>query len=152
MVDRRCPRGTIATLARDKGHVKDIQGMMRHSRLATTTEVYMQSLEDGVRSTVNSIHDELSGTGTGGRKATTKHSMSVRGRQEVAGKAADNATKLLQRPIFAKPVRGVILEFATKMRQSRGTEVSKLLRCLVDLVGIEPTTSSMPLGLTLVSY
>ncbi len=55
-------RRTIATLAKDKGHVKDIQGMMRHSRLATTTEVYMQSLEDGVRTTVNSIHDELSGT------------------------------------------------------------------------------------------
>jgi integrase len=54
-------RRTIATLAKDKGHIKDIQGMMRHSRLATTTEVYMQSLEDGVRTTVNSIYDELSG-------------------------------------------------------------------------------------------
>jgi integrase len=43
-------RRTIATLAKDKGYVKDIQGMMRHSRLATTTEVYMRSLEDGVRS------------------------------------------------------------------------------------------------------
>jgi integrase len=53
-------RRTIATLAKNKGHIKDIQGMMRHSRLATTTEVYMQSLEDGVRSTVNSIYDELS--------------------------------------------------------------------------------------------
>lgn len=53
---------TIATLAKDKGHVKDIQGMMRHSRLATTMEVYMQSLEDGVRTTVNLIHDELRGT------------------------------------------------------------------------------------------
>src|SRR6185437_3952732 len=58
---------TIATLAKDKGHVKDIQGMMRHSRLATTTEVYMQSLESGVRSTIDSIHHELRGTGTRGR-------------------------------------------------------------------------------------
>jgi len=28
-------RRTIATLAKDKGHVKDIQGMLRHSRVAT---------------------------------------------------------------------------------------------------------------------
>ena len=40
-------RRTMATLAKDMGHVKDIQGMMRHSRLATTTDVYMQSLEEG---------------------------------------------------------------------------------------------------------
>jgi hypothetical protein len=39
--------------------------MLHHSRVATTTDVYMQSLEDGVRSTVNSIYDELSSTGTG---------------------------------------------------------------------------------------
>ena len=32
-------RRTIATLAKDKGHVKDIQGMLRHTRLATTTDV-----------------------------------------------------------------------------------------------------------------
>jgi len=112
-------RRTIATLAKDKGHVKDIQGMMRHSKLATTTDVYMQSLEDGVRSTVNSIHDELCGTGTGGAKPTAKHSMSDRGRQQIAAKAAGSATKLLQRAGSAKPVRGVILEFATRMRQSR---------------------------------
>ena len=31
-------RRTIATLAKDKGHVKDIQGMLCHSRVATTTE------------------------------------------------------------------------------------------------------------------
>jgi hypothetical protein len=33
-------RRTIATLAKDDGHVKDIQGMMRHSRVATTTDGY----------------------------------------------------------------------------------------------------------------
>ena len=35
-------RRTIATLAQKKGTVKDVQGMMRHSRTATTTDVYMQ--------------------------------------------------------------------------------------------------------------
>jgi len=52
-------RRTIATLARKKGDVKDVQGVMRHSRTATTTDVYMQQLPEGVRVTVNSIHQEL---------------------------------------------------------------------------------------------
>jgi integrase len=52
-------RRTIATLARKKGDVKDVQGVMRHSRTATTTDVYMQQLPEGVRATVNSIHQEL---------------------------------------------------------------------------------------------
>jgi len=32
-------RRTIATLAQSKGTVKDAQGMMRHSRTVTTTDV-----------------------------------------------------------------------------------------------------------------
>jgi integrase len=55
-------RRTIATLAQRKGTVKDVQGMMRHSRVATTTDVYMQELPEGVRATVDSIHRELNGT------------------------------------------------------------------------------------------
>jgi hypothetical protein len=31
---------TIATLGQKKGTPKDIQGLLRHSRLATTTDVY----------------------------------------------------------------------------------------------------------------
>jgi integrase len=55
-------RRTMATLAQRKGTVKDVQGMMRHSRVATTTDVYMQELPEGVRATVDSIHDELHAT------------------------------------------------------------------------------------------
>jgi integrase len=55
-------RRTIATLAQKKGTVKDVQGMMRHSRVATTTDVYMQEMPEGVRATVDSIHRELQGT------------------------------------------------------------------------------------------
>jgi integrase len=111
-------RRTMATLAKDKGHVKDIQCMMRHSRLATTTDVYMQSLEDGVRSTVNSIYDELSGTGSWGSKssATVRHCHAGR-KQNDAIIAPARETSDTQ-----KPVRGVVLEFATRMRQSRGRE------------------------------
>ncbi len=112
-------RRTIATLAKDKGHVKDIQGMMRHSRLATTTEVYMQSLEDGVRTTVNSIHDELSGTGTSGSKSRPNRAN----REHRAAMTPGRETPAHQKPVQStKPVRGVVLEFATRMRQSRGRE------------------------------
>jgi hypothetical protein len=52
-------RRTIATLAQKKRTVKDVQGVMRHSRVATTTDVYMQELPEGVRATVDSIHNEL---------------------------------------------------------------------------------------------
>jgi hypothetical protein len=52
-------RRTIATLAQKKGTVKDVQGLMRHSRTATTTDVYMQEIPESVQSTVNSIHREL---------------------------------------------------------------------------------------------
>jgi hypothetical protein len=55
---------SIATLAQRKGTVKDVQGILRHSRTATTTDVYMQELPGGVQATVNSILKELK-TGTG---------------------------------------------------------------------------------------
>jgi hypothetical protein len=45
-------RRTIATLGKTKGHVRDIQGMMRHSKASTTTDVYMQSLEPEVRTAI----------------------------------------------------------------------------------------------------
>lgn len=42
-----------------KGTVKDVQGLLRHSRTATTTDVYMQELPEGVAATVNEINREL---------------------------------------------------------------------------------------------
>jgi integrase len=52
-------RRTIATLAQKKGTVKDVQGILRHSRTATTTDVYMQEIPESVQAAVNSIHSEL---------------------------------------------------------------------------------------------
>lgn len=118
-------RRTIATLAKDKGHVKDIQGMMRHSRLATTTEVYMQSLEEGVRSTVNSIYDELNDTGTFGSGPGRKSRVIAQRVDQPsvlmnsAGEAITMHSEEQKQGPSAQPVRGVILEFATRMRQSR---------------------------------
>ena len=72
-------RRTVATLARKKGDIKDVQGVLRHSRTATTTDVYMQELPEGVRATVNSIHQELTrkggGTGDGGPEPSKPSAM-----------------------------------------------------------------------------
>jgi integrase len=51
-------RRTIATLA--EGHVKGVQGMLRHSTVQTTQNVYMQILQPRVRETVDAVHEELS--------------------------------------------------------------------------------------------
>ena len=109
-------RRTIATLGKTKGHVKDIQGMMRHSKASTTTDVYMQSLEPEVRTAINSIYTELTGKGTAGPDPQTSRSASANAMERSIVSREGSEGRL-------KPVRGVVLEFATKMRQSRGREV-----------------------------
>ena len=52
-------RRTIATLGQKKGTPKDIQGVLRHSRLSTTTDVYMQEIPESVKTTVGAINKEL---------------------------------------------------------------------------------------------
>jgi integrase len=96
-------RRTIATLAQNKGTVKDVQGIMRHSRTATTTDVYMQELPEGVRAAINSIHTELKSG-----KRTQKTAAVVSERRGKKG---------------PKPADIAVLGFATKMRQGRGREV-----------------------------
>lgn len=119
-------RRTIATLGKTKGHVKDIQGIMRHTKASTTTDVYMQSLEPEVRSAINSIYEELAADGM--RGATPLHSgtqsqtllpvdldsaaFSLQGDSQSIGKSASGQVQ----PTRPKPVRGVVLEFATEMR------------------------------------
>ena len=39
--------------------MKDVQGLLRHSRAATTTDVYMQEIPESVHATINAIHAEL---------------------------------------------------------------------------------------------
>ena len=52
-------RRTIATLSQTKGHIKATQGLLRHARLPTTGNVYVQILPEGVVEMTNSIHGEL---------------------------------------------------------------------------------------------
>jgi integrase len=65
-------RRTIATLAQKKGTVKDVQGVLRHSRTATTMDVYMQEIPASVQSTINSINRELRGAVASNRKSRKK--------------------------------------------------------------------------------
>jgi integrase len=114
-------RRTIATLGKSKAHPKDIQGLMRHSRLATTMEVYMQSLEPEVRQAINSIHDELTGTGTSGPRARPPAVPEARGAVRINQSENGLAARALQRAQEGKeekivPSRCKIIPFAGKMR------------------------------------
>lgn len=53
---------TIATVAQKKVTLKDVQGVMQHSRTVTTTDAYMQEIPASVQSTINSINRELRGS------------------------------------------------------------------------------------------
>jgi hypothetical protein len=43
----------------EEGNGKDVQGLLRHSRAAITTDVYMQEIPESVQATVNAINPEL---------------------------------------------------------------------------------------------
>ena len=117
-------RRMIATIAQNMGTVKDVQGMMRHSRTATTTDVYMQELPEGVRATVNSIHDELESSDSAHRVASARIGKGTprpeSGTDEILGLVAAPEREKDKNP---KPSCGKVLEFATKMRQSRESVV-----------------------------
>lgn len=49
--------------------MKDVQGVLRHSRTATTTDVYMQEIPKSVQATVDAINAELRKRSTSVRKA-----------------------------------------------------------------------------------
>lgn len=53
----------MATLSQTKGTIKDTQGMLRHARMATTGDVYVQVIPEGVTKMIDSIHEELRGKG-----------------------------------------------------------------------------------------
>lgn len=118
-------RRTIATLGKNMGHPKDIQGLMRHTRLATTMDVYMQSLEPEVRKAINSIHHELVATGTEGstRKpfpavAPSKNQASaiVGEKRNASSSAEKKHAPESERENAGSPPRGKILLFAGKVR------------------------------------
>ena len=103
----------------------------RHSRAGTNAGVYMQEIPESVRATVNSIHTELkSGKGkrrTAAAGATAQASKPAK--RSLNPAAVVTMTATATEPILAserkqpRSSRGKVLEFATRMRQSRGREV-----------------------------
>ena len=73
-------RRTIATLSQKKGPAKATQGLMRHARLATTTDVYQKVIPEAVAEMAGAIHDELR------KPSTAAAQTSVMGAQMRAGK------------------------------------------------------------------
>ena len=92
-------RRTIATLAQKKGTIKDVQGVMRHSRTATTSDVYMQEIPASVQSTINSINLELRKSQARSRKSS-KESASTEAvgnsRCRPSARVTPNDTKSLR--------------------------------------------------------
>ncbi len=95
-------RRTIATLGKTKGHVKDIQGMMRHSKASTTTDIYMPSLEPEVRTAINSIYAELVRTGTTGPTPEQPVTFGA----NAAGRKADHGVFTQARSSTMEPKNG----------------------------------------------
>jgi hypothetical protein len=75
--------------------------MLRHSRVATTTYVYMQTSEEGVRSTVRL------------RQGSENFSA---GEERFKGGVVPVASLERKEPAITHPVRGKVLQFATKLR------------------------------------
>ena len=89
-------RRKIATLAQKKGTIKDVQGVMRHSRAATTTDVYMQEIPASVQSTINSINSELRKSDKQSRKKSKESVPAgtvVSGRRKPSARVTQNDTK-----------------------------------------------------------
>jgi hypothetical protein len=66
--------------------VKEVQGLLRHSRAATTPDVYMQEIPESVQATVDSINQEL-------RKKVRRKSERKEGSEKFATNLLPNATK-----------------------------------------------------------
>ena len=97
-------RRTIATLAQKKGTIKDVQGVMRHSRTATTTDVYMQEIPASVQSTINSINSELRKSDIAGRKKSKESAATgsvVRSRRKPSARVTPNDTKLRKEGVLS---------------------------------------------------
>jgi integrase len=92
-------RRTIATLAQKKGTIKDVQAVMRHSRTATTTDVYMQEIPESVQLTINSINSELRRSGKRSRNKPRKSAPTGEvgsSRRKPSARLTPNDTKSLR--------------------------------------------------------
>jgi len=124
-------RRTIATLAQKMGSSKDVQGFMRHETTDTTENVYMQVLLPGVRTTLDAIHAELSKkAGRAPEPEPPRTPRTAKATKSLAKDDLDRRPKAIAEDTTAravaspaKPVLGVVLEFAPKLPTSGRREV-----------------------------
>src|ERR1700723_2799581 len=79
-----------------KGTIKDVQGVMWHSRTATTTDVYMQEISASVQSTINSINSELRKSDKHSRKKSKESASAgtdVSSRRKPSARVTQNDTE-----------------------------------------------------------
>lgn len=107
-------RRTIATLA--EGHVKGVQGMLRHSTVQTTQNIYMQIIQPRVREAVDAVHEELS------RKSTPAGKPPNRVGASRAANAHLDAAGSTQGHLVEQEFSGS-RRFAHKLPTSGGREV-----------------------------
>ena len=99
--DLKLPKLTFQVIRRndrdigseERRTMKDVQGVMRHSRTATTTDVYMQEVPASVQSTINSINRELRGSVAKSRKKSAQTGSVVVGRRKSIQRLTPNDTK-----------------------------------------------------------
>ena len=84
--------------------MKDVQGVLRHSRAGTTTDVYMQEIPESIRATVNSIHTELK-SGKGKRRVAESILFIVRFycKRELYPSCAYRAIQLYRQLVSRSP-------------------------------------------------
>ena len=104
---------------------------MRHARMATTTDVYQKVIPEAVAEMADAIHEELRKPSTAAVQTGVIAAQLRAGKQNRRRRQPKIDTKIDTKR-SAYPV-GVL-----------PSELLILNGLLVDLVGIEPTTSSMP--------
>jgi AAA domain-containing protein len=116
-------RRTTATLAQKMGTVKDVQGLLRHSRTATTTDVYMQEIPEGVRATVDLIHRELKSEGPSLPRKSAR-GVSIQARKTISISAGKAEVRENSGSVVGK---GVETEFGAETSASREKSFRDLL-------------------------
>jgi integrase len=119
-------RRTTATLAQKMGTVKDVQGLLRHSRTATTTDVYMQEIPEGVRATVDSSIANSNPTLLHGRRGSLAGCQFGKGTREIVI-CCKGGNWIRSEYVDQRISREKLSRFATKCYQPAGMQICKLL-------------------------
>jgi len=116
-------------------HTK-VHGLLRHMRTPTTTDTYMQIIPAGVTSTLNSINSQLRRKKPEGRSSKAAKSKLEKSPRipQAEGRRKEESVELTSNDAKYQQYRVGVSMFNWLIIKG----------ILVDLIGIEPMTSSMP--------